>query len=42
MKNVDELYKNYYNVYKSDFNTDDELTGDKKKKFNTCDQVLFN
>ena len=34
MKNIDELYKNYYNAYKSDFDTDDELTEDKKKKFN--------
>ena len=31
---VDELYKNYYNAYKSDFDTNDELTEDKKKKFN--------
>ena len=34
MKNVDELYKNYYNAYKSNFDTNDELTEDKKKKFN--------
>ena len=34
MKNVDELYKNYYNAYKSEFETDDELTEDKKKNFN--------
>ena len=34
MKNVGELYENYYNAYKSDFDTDDELTEDKKKKFN--------
>ena len=34
MKNVDELYKNYYNAQKSDFDTDDELREDKKKKFN--------
>ena len=33
MKNVDELYKNYYDDYKSDYDTDDELTEDKKKKF---------
>ena len=33
MKNVDELYKNYFNSYKSDYDTDDELTEDKKKKF---------
>ena len=29
MKNVDELYKNYYND-KSDFDTDDGSTKDKK------------
>ena len=34
MKNVDELYKNYYNAYKSDFDTDDKLAENKKKKFN--------
>ena len=34
MKNVGELYENYYNAYKSDFDTDDELTEGKKKKFN--------
>ena len=33
MKNVDELYKNYYNAYKSDYDTDDKLKEDKKKKF---------
>ena len=32
MKNVDKLYKNYYNAYKSDFDTDDELPEDKKKR----------
>ena len=37
IKNVDELYKNYYNDYKSDFDTDKELTENKKKKFN-CKQ----
>ena len=34
MKNVDELYKNYFNAYKSSFDTNDELTEDKKKKIN--------
>ena len=34
MKNVDELYKNHYNAYKNDYDTDDELTEDKKKNFN--------
>ena len=33
MKNVDELYKEYYNAYKSDYDTDDELKEAKKKKF---------
>ena len=33
MKNVDELYKKYHNAYKSDYDTDDELKKDKKKKF---------
>ena len=32
MKNVDELYKKYY-AYKNDYDTDDELNGSKKKKF---------
>ena len=30
MKNVDELYKKYYNAYKSDYDTDDELNEAKK------------
>ena len=34
MKKVGELYENYHNAYKSDFDTDDELTEGKKKKFN--------
>ena len=34
MKNIDELYKNYYNDYKNDFDTDNELTENKKRKFN--------
>ena len=33
MENVDELYKNCYNACKSDFDTNDELTEDEKKKF---------
>ena len=33
MKNVDEFYKKYYNVYKSDYDTDDELKEAKKKEF---------
>ena len=36
MKNVDDLYKKYYNAYKSDFDTYyDELTEDKKKNVTT-------
>ena len=34
MKNVDDLYKNYYNACKSDFDTEDELAENKNKKFN--------
>ena len=33
MKNVDELYKNYYNMCNSNFDTDKELTENKNKKF---------
>ena len=33
MKNVDELYEQYYNGYKSDYDNDDELREGKKKKF---------
>ena len=33
MKNIDELYKNYFNTYKGDYDTDDELKEDRKKKF---------
>ena len=29
IKNVDELYEKYYNAYKSDYDTDDELNGAK-------------
>ena len=32
MKNVDELYENYYNTYKNDYNNDDVLSEGKKKK----------
>ena len=32
MKIVVKLYKNYYNAYKSDYNTDNELKENKKKK----------
>ena len=33
MKNVDELYEKYYNVSKSDYDTNDKLKKDKKKNF---------
>ena len=33
MKNVDEIYKKYYNAYKSEYDTIGELKEDKKKKF---------
>ena len=33
MKNVDRLYEKYYNAYKSDYDTVDELNEAKKKKF---------
>ena len=33
MKTVDKLHKNYFNVYKSDYDTDEWLKGDKKIKF---------
>ena len=33
MKNIDKLYKNYYNAYNSDYNVDDKFKEDKKKKF---------
>ena len=39
MKNVDELYKKYYNAYKSDYDTDDELKEDKKKKYVTTNSL---
>ena len=41
MKNVDELYKNYYNTYKSDYDTDDELKGAKTdhKQFEIDDEM---
>ena len=33
MKTVNEPYKHYYNAYKSDYDTDDELIENKKKKY---------
>ena len=35
MKNVDKIYKNYYNAYRSDYDTDDELKEDKRKILTT-------
>ena len=32
MKNADELYKNYYVAYKSEYDANDKLGEDKKKK----------
>ena len=32
MKNVDEIYENYYNAYKNDYDKDDELNEAQKKK----------
>ena len=37
MKNIDDLYKKYYNTYKSDYDTDVELNDAKKKNFD-CKQ----
>ena len=31
MKNVDELYEKYYNAYKNDYDTDNELNDAKRK-----------
>ena len=41
MKNVDELYKKYYNFYKNDFDNDDELSEAKKKPFDYKQFELF-
>ena len=40
IKNVDELYKKYYNAYKNDYE-DDELIEAKKKKFDQKQFELF-
>ena len=42
MKNVDELYEKYYNAYKNDYDNDDELSENKKKKFDYKQFELFN
>ena len=41
MKNVDQLYKKYYNAYKNDYDNDDELNEAKKKKFDYKQFKLF-
>ena len=33
MKNVDELYKKYYNSYKNNYDADDQLNEAKTKEF---------
>ena len=33
MKNIDDLYKKYYNAYKNDYGNYDELNEAKEKKF---------
>ena len=40
MKNDNELYRNYYNAYKSDYDTNNELTEKKKKKYD-YEQFVF-
>ena len=41
MEDGDELYKKYYDVYKSDHDTDDELNEVKKKKMDYKQFELF-
>ena len=41
MKNVDQLYKKYYNAYKNVYDNDDELNEAKKKKFDYKQFELF-
>ena len=42
MKNVDELYKKYYEAYKSDYDADDKINGTKKKNFHYKQFELVN
>ena len=42
MKNVDELYKNYYDAYEIDYDTDDELKENEKKTFDNKQFELDN
>ena len=41
MKNVDEVYENYYNGYKNDYDNDDELSETNKKKIDYNQFELF-
>ena len=41
MKNVDELYEKYYDAYKNDYDSDDELHETKKKKTDYKQFELF-
>ena len=41
MKNADELYENYYNAYKNDYDNDDELSETKKKRIGYKQFELF-
>ena len=42
IKNADELYKKYYETYKSDYDTDDKINGTKKKNFHYKQFELVN
>ena len=41
MKDVDELCKRYYNAYKNDYDSDNELKMVKRKKFDYKQFELF-
>ena len=41
MKDVDELCKKYYNAYKNDYDSDNELKMVKRKKFDYKQFELF-
>ena len=41
MKNVDELYEKYYDAYKNDYDSDDDLNEAKKKKIDYKQFELF-
>ena len=42
MKNVEELYRKYYNAYKSDYDSVDELNEAKNKTFDYKQSELVN